>query len=216
NILYALNFNIIYDNKEIENDWYNFKALNFSKYHPSRDMQDTYYINSNYLLRTHTSSIQIRYMSNNKPPIRIITFGKVYRNESISKSTYNMFHQVEIFYVDSKEYLSIIYLKNIINYLLSNLFGKEYKYRYRISYFPFTNPSFEVDLYYNKKWVEILGCGMIHYKVLQNVNYNYKRYNGLAIGIGIERLAMIYYNIKDIREFFKNDIRFLKQFKSEL
>ncbi|WGH25053.1 MAG: phenylalanine--tRNA ligase subunit alpha [Candidatus Shikimatogenerans bostrichidophilus] len=216
NIFKKLNFNLIFYKREIEDDYHNFDYLNFSKYHPSRQMQDTYYINKKDLLRTHTSSIQIRYMKTHKPPIRIITFGKVYRNETISKSSYNMFHQIEILYVDKDEFLSIIYLKNLINYLIINLFGSKYKYRYRISYFPFTKPSFELDIYYNFKWVEIIGCGMVHYKILKNVNYNYLKYKGLAIGIGVERIAMIYYNIKDIREFFKNDIRFLKQFKYEL
>ncbi|WGH24871.1 MAG: phenylalanine--tRNA ligase subunit alpha [Candidatus Shikimatogenerans bostrichidophilus] len=216
NIFYKLNFNIIYDNKEIETDWYNFKALNFPKYHPSRDMQDTFYINNNNLLRTHTSSIQIRYMTKNKPPIRIITYGKVYRNESISKYSFNMFHQIELLYVDKNKFLSIIYLKEIIKFFINIFLGDKYKIRFRISYFPFTNPSFEVDLYYNKKWLEIIGCGMVNQKVFKNVNYNYKLYRGLAIGIGLERLAMIYYKIKDIRLFFNNDIRTLKQFKSEL
>ncbi|WGH25233.1 MAG: phenylalanine--tRNA ligase subunit alpha [Candidatus Shikimatogenerans bostrichidophilus] len=216
NILLKLNFTIVSNDKEIEDDWHNFQALNFSKYHPSRKMQDTFYINKKLLLRTHTSSIQIRYMKKKKPPIRIITFGKVYRNESISKYSYNMFHQIEILYVDKKKYISIINLKYIINYLITNIFGKKYKYRYRISYFPFTKPSFEIDLYYNKKWIEIIGCGIVNIKVLKNVNLNYKKFTGLAIGIGIERLAMIFYNIKDIRDFFKNDIRFLNQFKSEL
>ncbi|WGH24687.1 MAG: phenylalanine--tRNA ligase subunit alpha [Candidatus Shikimatogenerans bostrichidophilus] len=215
-IFNKLNFNIIYDNKEIETDWYNFKALNFPKYHPSRDMQDTYYINKKYLLRTHTSSIQIRYMIKNKPPIRIITYGKVYRNESISKYTYNMFHQIELLYVDKNKYLSIIYLKVLIKYFINIFFGNNYKIRFRTSYFPFTNPSFEVDLYYNNKWLEIIGCGMVNEKILKNVKYNYIKYRGIAIGMGIERLAMIYYNIKDIRIFFSNDIRTLKQFKSQL
>ncbi|MDH3004364.1 MAG: phenylalanine--tRNA ligase subunit alpha [Candidatus Shikimatogenerans sp. JK-2022] len=215
NIFNKLNFNIIYDNKEIEDDWHNFKALNFPIYHPSRNMQETYYINKKYLLRTHTSSIQIRYMKINKPPIRIITYGKVYRNEAISNKSNNMFHQIEILYVDKNKHISILLLKKIINNLIINILGNKYKYRYRISYFPFTKPSFEVDIYYNKKWIEIIGCGMVNYKVFKNVNYNYKKYTGLAIGIGIERLAMIIYNIKDIREFYKNDIRFLKQFRSE-
>ncbi|WGH25792.1 MAG: phenylalanine--tRNA ligase subunit alpha [Candidatus Shikimatogenerans bostrichidophilus] len=213
NILCFLKFDIIYG-REIEDDWHNFKALNFPKYHPSRDMQDTFYINKNILLRTHTSSVQIRYMEKNKPPIRIITFGKVYRNESISKSSYNMFHQIEVLYVDKN--VSIIDLKNLINYLIINIFGISIKYRYRISYFPFTKPSFEIDIYYNKKWIEIIGCGLVNKKVLNNVNLDSKNLSGFAFGIGVERIAMIIYKIKDIREFFKNDIRFIKQFKSEL
>lgn len=213
NLLYNLKFDIIYG-KEIEDDWHNFEALNFPKYHPSRDMQDTYFINKNYLLRTHTSSIQIRYMEKNKPPIRIITFGKVYRNESISKSSYNMFHQIEVLYVDKN--VSIIDLKKIINYLIINIFGETVKYRYRISYFPFTKPSFEVDLYYNNKWIEIIGCGLVNKKIFNNVKLDSKKISGFAFGIGVERIAMIIYNIKDIREFFKNDIRFIKQFQSEL
>ncbi|WOX79326.1 phenylalanine--tRNA ligase subunit alpha [Candidatus Shikimatogenerans bostrichidophilus] len=210
NLLLFLNFKFI-DNKEIEYDWYNFTALNFTKYHPSRNMQDTYYITKNILLRTHTSSIQIRYMKKNKPPIKVFTFGKVYRNESISNSSFNMFHQIELLYINKN--VSIIDLKNIILYLLKNLFYNKYKYRYRISYFPFTKPSFEIDLYYNKKWVEIMGCGLVNKKVLNNVNLNYNKYSGFALGLGIERIAMIIYKINDIREFFKNDIRFIKQFK---
>ncbi|WOX79201.1 phenylalanine--tRNA ligase subunit alpha [Candidatus Shikimatogenerans bostrichidophilus] len=209
-LLINLNFKFI-DNKEIEEDWYNFTSLNFTKYHPSRNMQDTFFINNNILLRTHTSSIQIRYMKNNKPPIKVFTFGKVYRNESISYSSFNMFHQIELLYINKN--VSIIDLKNIILYLLKNLFYNKYKYRYRISYFPFTKPSFEIDLYYNKKWVEIIGCGLVNKKVLNNVNINYNKYSGFALGLGIERIAMIFYNINDIREFFKNDIRFIKQFK---
>ncbi|WOX79438.1 phenylalanine--tRNA ligase subunit alpha [Candidatus Shikimatogenerans bostrichidophilus] len=210
NLLIYLNFKFI-DNKEIENDWYNFTALNFTKYHPSINMQDTFFIKKNILLRTHTSSIQIRYMIKNKPPIKVFTYGKVYRNESISKSSFNMFHQIELLYININ--VSIIDLKNIILYLLKNLFYNKYKYRYRISYFPFTKPSFEIDLYYNKKWVEIIGCGLVNKKVLNNVNINYNKYSGFALGLGIERIAMIYYNINDIRELFKNDIRFIKQFK---
>ncbi|MDH3004451.1 MAG: phenylalanine--tRNA ligase subunit alpha, partial [Candidatus Shikimatogenerans sp. JK-2022] len=162
-----------------------------------------------------TSSIQIRYMLKKKPPIKIINFGKVYRNEAISNKSNNMFHQIEILYVDKIKNISILLLKNIINYLIINLLGKKFKYRYRISYFPFTKPSFEVDIYHNKIWTEIIGCGIVNNKVFKNVNYNYKKYSGLAIGIGIDRLAMIIYNIKDIRSFYKNDIRFLKQFISE-
>ncbi|WGH28212.1 MAG: phenylalanine--tRNA ligase subunit alpha [Candidatus Shikimatogenerans bostrichidophilus] len=212
-ILYNLNFKYV-NSKEIENDWNNFTALNFSKYHPSRKMQDTFYINKNYLLRTHTSSIQIRYMKINKPPIKFFTFGKVYRNESITKSSFNMFHQIEIVYVNKN--ISIIDLKNIIFFIIKNIFFLKYKYRYRISYFPFTKPSFEIDIFYNNKWIEIIGCGLINKTIFKNVNINYNKYSGLAIGIGIERIAMIIYNINDIREFFKNNLNFIKQFKSEL
>ncbi|WGH27174.1 MAG: phenylalanine--tRNA ligase subunit alpha [Candidatus Shikimatogenerans bostrichidophilus] len=213
NILYNLNFKYI-NSKEIEDDWNNFTALNFPKYHPSRKMQDTFFINKNYLLRTHTSSIQIRYMNKKKPPIKIFTFGKVYRNESITKTSFNMFHQIELVYVYKK--ISILDLKKIIIFLIKNLFFIKYKIRYRTSYFPFTKPSFEVDIFYNKKWVEIIGCGLINKKILKNVNINYNKYSGLALGIGIERIAMIIYDIKDIRELFKNNINFIKQFKSVL
>ncbi|WGH26147.1 MAG: phenylalanine--tRNA ligase subunit alpha [Candidatus Shikimatogenerans bostrichidophilus] len=212
NILFYLNFKLV-NNKEIENDWNNFTALNFTKYHPSREMQDTFFINKNFLLRTHTSSIQIRYMSKNKPPIKIFTFGKVFRNETINKSSFNMFHQIEILYVYKN--VSIIDLKNIILFLIKNLFNNKIKYRYRISYFPFTNPSFEVDIFYNKKWIEIIGCGLVNKKIFKNVKINYMKYSGFAIGIGIERIAMIIYNIKDIRLFFNNNIDFIKQFKFE-
>ncbi|BDT61635.1 MAG: phenylalanine--tRNA ligase alpha subunit [Flavobacteriales endosymbiont of Rhyzopertha dominica] len=213
NLLNNLNFNYIESN-EIVDDWNNFTALNFPKYHPSRDMQDTYFINNKYLLRTHTTSIQIKYMINKKPPIKIFTIGKVYRNETITNKSFNMFHQVEIFYVYKN--VNIINLKNIIEYLINNLFNNKYKYRYRFSYFPFTNPSFEVDIYYNKKWIEIIGCGLINKIILKNVNINYNKYSGFALGIGIERIAMIIYKIKDIRELFKNDIRIIKQFKNNI
>ncbi|WGH27690.1 MAG: phenylalanine--tRNA ligase subunit alpha [Candidatus Shikimatogenerans bostrichidophilus] len=211
NILNNLNFKLI-NTKEIEDDWHNFTALNFPKYHPSRNMQDTFFIKKKkLLLRTHTTSIQIRYMKKKKPPIKIFTFGRVYRNESISKSSFNMFNQIEVLYVYKN--VSIIDLKNLINIILKNLFKNKYKYRYRFSYFPFTNPSFEIDILYNKKWIEIIGCGLINKKIFNNININYKKYSGFALGIGIERIAMIFYQIKDIREFFKNDIRFIKQFK---
>ncbi|MDH3004810.1 MAG: phenylalanine--tRNA ligase subunit alpha [Candidatus Shikimatogenerans sp. JK-2022] len=155
NILYNLNFKLIYDGKEIEDDWHNFEALNFPKYHPSREMQDTYYIKKKLLLRTHTSATQIRYMEKNKPPIKIFTFGKVYRNETVSKKSSNMFHQVELLYVNKN--VTFLKLKQIIEYLILNIFNKKLKYRYRLSYFPFTKPSFEIDLFYKKKWIEIGG-----------------------------------------------------------
>ncbi|WGH25512.1 MAG: phenylalanine--tRNA ligase subunit alpha [Candidatus Shikimatogenerans bostrichidophilus] len=205
-----INFKFINFDKNIINDWYNFESLNFPKYHPSRDMQDTFYINKKYLLKTHTTSIQIKYIKKHKIPIKIITSGKVFRNESISKKSFFMFNQIEILYVN--KYVSIIDLKDIIKFFIINMFKKKIKYRFRISYFPFTKPSFEVDILYKNKWIEILGCGIINKKIFKNAKLS-KKIKGLAIGIGIERIAMIIYNIKDIRTFYINDIRFLKQFK---
>lgn len=211
---------------EIEDDWHNFTALNFSKDHPSRDMQDTFFIKGfkDNILRTHTSSVQIRYMKIYKPPIRIISFGKVYRREKISSRSHCMFHQIEGFYIN--KCVSFLDLKEIIQYFIKFFFG-DYKLRLRPSYFPFTEPSLEIDIYWGLKnekdykitkgsgWVEIMGCGMIHPNVLKNVNIDTKIYSGFAFGIGIERIAMLLYKIEDIRFFYENDIRFLKQFKYE-
>ncbi|MGX7590519.1 phenylalanine--tRNA ligase subunit alpha [Candidatus Karelsulcia muelleri] len=202
---------------EIEDDWHNFTALNFPFSHPARDMHDTFFIKkSKKILRTHTSSIQIRFLENNIPPIRIISPGRVYRNEKISSSSHCVFHQIEGLYISKN--VSFKDLKKTINYFIKNLFSKNTIYRFRPSYFPFTEPSAEVDILDNtsaeqKKWIEILGCGMVHPKVLRNVNINPEIYSGFAFGVGIERMTLIKYNIPDIRIFFDNDIRFLKQFK---
>ncbi|WP_185864687.1 phenylalanine--tRNA ligase subunit alpha [Blattabacterium cuenoti] len=205
------------DGPEIEDDWHNFTALNMPIDHPSRDMQDTFFIykNPDILLRTHTSSVQIRYMKKHKPPFRVLSIGKVYRNETVSSHSNFMFHQAEVFYIDKK--VSFSDLKQSIIYMINSLFGKKAKIRFRPSYFPFTEPSAEVDIYNvkNGEWLEIIGCGMIDPNVLNNVDIDSEIYSGFAFGIGIERLALMIYNIKDIRIYFNNDVRFLEQFKSE-
>ncbi|WP_185857554.1 phenylalanine--tRNA ligase subunit alpha [Blattabacterium cuenoti] len=202
------------DGPEIEDDWHNFTALNIPIFHPSRDMQDTFFLckNPDILLRTHTSSVQIRYMKKHSPPFRVLSIGKVYRNETISSRSNFMFHQAEGFYIDRK--VSFSDLKQTIYYLINSLFG-EAKIRFRPSYFPFTEPSAEVDIYCDSGWIEIMGCGMIDPQVLKNVNIDSELYSGFAFGLGIERLSLIIYQMKDIRIYFDNDIRFLKQFKSE-
>ncbi|WP_212113182.1 phenylalanine--tRNA ligase subunit alpha [Candidatus Shikimatogenerans silvanidophilus] len=217
-----IGFNFI-SGQEIEDDWHNFTALNFEKDHPSRDMQDTFFFkkNNSFLLRTHTSSVQIRYMKKNTPPIRIISSGKVYRNETISAKSNCMFHQIEGLCVDKK--ISFLDLKKNIEYFIKNLFGNK-KIRIRPSYFPFTEPSLEIDVLLGKKkknhikmtkgtgWLEIMGCGMVDPNVLKNVNIDPNIYSGYAFGLGIERIAILYYEIDDIRMFLENDLRFLKQF----
>ncbi|WP_185877582.1 phenylalanine--tRNA ligase subunit alpha [Blattabacterium cuenoti] len=212
-ILSQIGFNYI-NSPEIEDDWHNFTALNIPIWHPSRDMQDTFFLcnNSNFLLRTHTTSIQIRYMKKHKPPSRIFSIGKVYRNETVSSHSNFMFHQMEAFYID--KYVSFSNLKKTINYIILSIFGKSI-IRFRPSYFPFTEPSAEVDVYYNNNWMEIMGCGIIDPIVLKNVDIDPEFYSGFAFGLGIERLALMIYKIKDIRTYFDNDIRFLNQFKGE-
>ncbi|WP_185855726.1 phenylalanine--tRNA ligase subunit alpha [Blattabacterium cuenoti] len=202
------------DGLEIEDDWHNFTALNIPVSHPSRDIQDTFFLckDKSILLRTHTSSVQIRYMKNHIPPFRVLSIGKVYRNETISSRSNFMFHQAEGFYIDKK--VSFSDLKQTVHYLIHSLFGKV-KIRFRPSYFPFTVPSAEIDILYNNDWLEIMGCGMIDPIVLKNVDINSEIYTGFAFGVGIERLALMIYNLKDIRIYFENDIRFLKQFTSE-
>tara|TARA_B100000427_G_scaffold112600_1_gene93308 strand:- start:978 stop:1988 length:1011 start_codon:yes stop_codon:yes gene_type:complete len=213
------------DGPEVEDDWHNFTALNLPKNHPARDMQDTFFIQTNpdILLRTHTSSVQVRYMENNSPPINIISPGRVYRNEAISARSHCLFHQVEGIVVD--ENISFADLKQMILYFTKAMFGKS-KLRFRPSFFPFTEPSAEVDIYWGLEseidyrltkgtgWLEIMGCGMVDPKVLENCNIDPEKYSGYAFGLGIERIAMLIYEIPDIRLFFENDIRFLQQFKS--
>jgi len=213
------------DGPEIEDDWHNFTALNLPEYHPARDMQDTFFIETNpdVLLRTHTSSVQIRYMEQNEPPIRILSPGRVFRNEAVSSRSHCIFHQIEGLYID--ENVSFSDLKQTIQFFTTELFGKS-KIRMRPSYFPFTEPSAEVDVYWGLNsetdyritkgtgWLEIMGCGMVDPAVLKNVNIDPDKYSGYAFGMGIERIVMLLYQMSDIRMFFENDIRTLEQFKS--
>jgi len=210
---------------EIEDDWHNFTALNLPAHHPARDMQDTFFIEQDpdILLRTHTSSVQVRYMEENKPPIRTISPGRVFRNEDISARAHCIFHQVEGLYIDTD--VSFADLKQTLLYFTKEMFGKS-KIRLRPSYFPFTEPSAEVDIYWGLEtetdyritkgtgWLEIMGCGMVDPNVLKNANIDPTKYSGYAFGMGIERIAMLLYQIPDIRMFYENDKRFLEQFKS--
>ena len=213
------------DGPEIEDDWHNFTALNLPEYHPARDMQDTFFIETNpdVLLRTHTSSVQIRYMEQNEPPIRILSPGRVFRNEAVSSRSHCIFHQIEGLYID--ENVSFADLKQTIQFFTTELFGKS-KIRMRPSYFPFTEPSAEVDVYWGLNsetdyritkgtgWLEIMGCGMVDPAVLKNVNIDPDKYSGYAFGMGIERIVMLLYQMSDIRMFFENDIRTLEQYKN--
>ena len=217
----------ISEGPEIEDDWHNFTALNLPPYHPARDMQDTFFIQTNpdILLRTHTSSVQVRHMESNKPPIRTISPGRVFRNEAISSRAHCIFHQIEGLYI-AKD-VSFADLKQTLKYFTESLFGNS-NIRLRPSYFPFTEPSAEVDIYWGLEteidyritkgtgWLEIMGCGMVDPNVLENCGINPKDYSGFAFGMGIERIAMLLYQISDIRLFFENDVRFLKQFKATL
>ena len=196
---------------EIENQFYNFDALNIPQNHPARSEQDTFYINPELLLRTQTSSVQIRTMLNTKPPLRIISHGKVYRNDYDQTHT-PMFHQLEGLMIDKN--VSFAQLKGVIHEFLNHFFEKKVETRFRPSYFPFTEPSAEVDIKTEDgKWLEVLGCGIVHPNVLKQVNIDSDQYSGFAFGLGLERLAMLRYEVKDLRLFFENDIRFLKQFK---
>ena len=223
-IFSRIGFNVS-EGPEIEDDWHNFTALNLPEYHPARDMQDTFFIQTNpdILLRTHTSSVQVRYMENNKPPIRTISPGRVYRNEAISARSHCFFHQVEGLYIDKN--VSFADLKQTLQYFTTELFGKS-KIRLRPSYFPFTEPSAEVDVYWGLEtetdykmtkgtgWLEIMGCGMVDPNVLENCGIDSKEYSGFAFGMGIDRIALLLHQISDIRLLSENDIRFLEQFKS--
>ncbi|MCX6315268.1 MAG: phenylalanine--tRNA ligase subunit alpha [Sphingobacteriales bacterium] len=209
---------------ELEDDWHNFTALNLPENHPARDMQDTFYISQNpdWLLRTHTSSVQVREMEKGKLPIRIICPGRVYRNETISARAHCFFHQVEGLYI--AENVSFADLKQTLYFFVQEMFGKDVKVRFRPSYFPFTEPSAEMDISclicggegcsVCKKtgWVEILGCGMVHPNVLDNCGIDSNKYTGFAFGMGVERITMLKYQIKDLRLFSENDLRFLNQF----
>ena len=228
-IFHRLGFSVE-DGPEIEDDWHNFTALNIHENHPARDMQDTFYINhpasggTDWLLRTHTSNVQIREMEKGKLPIRIICPGRVYRNETISARAHCFFHQVEGLYID--EHVSFADLKQTLYFFVQELFGKDVKVRFRPSYFPFTEPSAEMDISClicggegcrvckHTGWVEILGCGMVHPKVLENCKIDSNKYTGFAFGMGIERIAMLLYQINDLRLFSENDVRFLRQFTS--
>ena len=217
----------ISEGPEIEDDWHNFTALNLPPYHPARDMQDTFFIQTDpdILLRTHTSSVQVRHMESNKPPIRTISPGRVFRNEAISSRAHCIFHQIEGLYI-AKD-VSFSDLKQTLKYFTESLFGNS-NIRLRPSYFPFTEPSAEVDIFWGLEteidhritkgtgWLEIMGCGMVDPNVLENCRINPEEYSGFAFGMGIERIAMLLYQISDIRLFFENDVRFLRQFKATL
>ncbi len=222
-IFAAIGFTVS-DGPEIEDDWHNFSALNFPPEHPARDMQDTFFVEKDpdVALRTHTSSIQVRVMENNKPPIRTVSPGRVYRNEAISARAHCFFHQVEGMYIDKN--VSFADLKQTLLYFAKEMFGSDTKIRLRPSYFPFTEPSAEMDISCTfckgsgcnickySGWVEILGCGMIDPAVLDNCKIDSTSYSGFAFGMGIERITMLVYSINDLRIFSENDIRFLKQF----
>ena len=217
----------IAEGPEIEDDWHNFTALNLPEYHPARDMQDTFFIQTrpDILLHTHTSSVEVRSMEQNQPPIRIIAPGRVYRNEDISARSHCLFHQIEGLYIDTN--VSFADLKQTLLYFTKEMFGKS-KIRLRPSYFPFTEPSAEMDIYWGLNneidyritkgtgWLEIMGCGMTDPNVLKNCNIDPEKYSGFAFGIGLERVAMLLYQIGDIRAFYENDVRFLEQFKSSI
>lgn len=226
NIFGRIGFSVA-EGPEIEDDWHVFEALNFPPEHPARDMQDTFFITQNpdILLRTHTSSVQIRTMEQQKPPIRAIFPGRVFRNEAISARAHCIFHQVEGLYIDKD--VSFADLRQTLLYFAKEMFGQDTRIRLRPSYFPFTEPSAEMDISCtlcggkgcnickHTGWVEILGCGMVDPAVLSNCKIDPHEYTGFAFGMGIERIAMLKYQINDIRLFFENDIRFIKQFKAE-
>ena len=221
-IFSKIGFSIAYG-PEVDTDFFNFEALNIPKHHPARDMQDTFYLEDGNVLRTHTSNSQIHFMLENEPPVRIIAPGRVYRNEDVSVRSYCLFHQIEGLYVDQGVTFSD--LKSVLNYFARELFGNNVKTRFRPSYFPFTEPSAEMDVYWGLNsdsdrritkgtgWLEILGCGMVDPEVFKNVKYDSNKFSGYAFGVGIERIAMLLYGIEDIREFYKGDIRFTGQFK---
>jgi len=224
-IFSKIGFNVS-EGPEVEDDWHNFTALNMQEEHPARDMQDTFFIEKNpdWLLRTHTSSVQVRVMEGAELPIRTITPGRVYRNEAISARAHCFFHQVEGVYIDKK--VSFADLRQTIEYFAKEMFGESAKIRLRPSYFPFTEPSAEVDVSCSlcstkgcnvckyTGWLEILGCGMIDPNVLKNAGIDPEEYSGFAFGMGIERMAMLKYEVKDLRMWSENDVRFLDQFKS--
>jgi phenylalanyl-tRNA synthetase alpha chain len=211
-----------FEGPELESDYYNFEALNFASDHPARDMQDTFFISKDFLLRTHTSPVQVRVMKNYKPPIRAIMPGRVYRNEAVNARSYCMFHQVEGLVIDTD--ITFAELKGTLVFFAKQFYGNDLKYRFRASFFPFTEPSAEMDITCyicggkgckickHTGWLEILGCGMVDPNVFVNCGIDPEIYTGYAFGMGIERTAMLKYNVQDIRLFFENDFRFLKQF----
>lgn len=223
-IFSKLGFSLAYG-PEIEDDWHNFSGLNFPENHPARDMQDTFFIDTDIALRTHTSSVQVRLMENQEPPIRAIMPGRVYRNEAISARAHCFFHQVEGIYID--EEVSFADLKQTLYHFVTELFGKDFNIRFRPSYFPFTEVSAEMDISCTlckgkgcnvckyTGWVEILGCGMIDPNVLESNGIDAEKYSGFAFGMGIERITMLKYDVKDLRLFSVNDVRFLQQFEGE-
>jgi phenylalanyl-tRNA synthetase alpha chain len=216
----------VYEGPEIEDDWHVFSALNFPEEHPARDMQDTFFIEKkpDILLRTHTSSVQVRSMENEKLPIRVICPGRVFRNEAISARAHCIFHQIEGLYIDKD--VSFADLKQTLLYFAKEMFGSETKIRLRPSYFPFTEPSAEMDVSCKlcggkgcsvckyTGWLEVLGCGMVDPNVLELNGIDSKIYSGFAFGMGLERIAMLKYQVRDLRLYFENDVRFLKQFKN--
>ncbi len=218
-IFYSLGFDLS-EGPEVEDDWHNFSALNFAEDHPARDMQDTFFT-GDYVLRTHTSSVQIREMENGKPPFRLIMPGRVYRNEAVSSRSNCFFHQIEGLYID--EGVSFADLKQTLYYFVQQFFGEGTKVRFRASYFPFTEPSAEMDIWAGTEteenrrltkgtgWLEVLGCGMVHPNVLKNCGIDPEKYSGFAFGMGIDRIALLKYGITDIRDMFHNDVRMLEQ-----
>jgi phenylalanyl-tRNA synthetase alpha chain len=222
-IFERIGFNLS-EGPEVEDDWHNFSALNFPENHPARDMQDTFFVAGDMLLRTHTSSVQVRVMENEKPPIRTLSPGRVYRNEPISARAHCVFHQIEGLFIDEK--VSFADLKQTLYYFVQEMFGKETQIRFRPSFFPFTEPSAEIDISClickgqgcnickHTGWVEIGGAGMVDPDVLKNCNIDPEKYSGFAFGMGIERITMLKYQIKDLRLFTENDIRFLRQFEA--
>jgi phenylalanyl-tRNA synthetase alpha chain len=202
------------DGPEIEDDWHNFEALNFPPHHPARAMHDTFYFGDGRLLRTHTSGVQVRYMGEHAPPLRMIAAGKVYRSDS-DQTHSPMFHQVEGLLVD--EHSTLADLKGTLTEFVRAFFERDFEMRFRPSYFPFVEPGAEVDIAWQQpdgstRWLEVLGCGMVHPNVLRNCGIDPERYTGFAFGMGVERFAMLRYGVNDLRAFFENDVRFLKQF----
>ena len=210
-IFAEIGFNIAYG-PEIDDDYHNFTALNVPEHHPARDMQDTFFIDNDIVLRTHTSNVQIHLMEEEEPPLRFIVPGRVYRNEAISYKSYCLFHQVEGLFVDKN--VSFAQLKGCLEYFAKKMFGTDRKMRWRPSYFPFTEPSAEVDIWDEQRnqWMEILGCGMVDPEVFKSVGYDTNIWKGYAFGMGVERIAMLKHDIDDIRLFYNGDVRFLRQF----
>jgi len=210
-IFSSIGFQIAYG-PEVDDEYHNFSALNIPEHHPSRDMQDTFFIDPETILRSHTSNVQVHLMENEDPPIRYIVPGRVYRNEAISYKSYCLFHQVEGIYINKR--VSFAELKGCLEYFIKRMFGDKKQMRFRPSFFPFTEPSAEVDIWDDERsqWMEVLGCGMVDPAVLENVGYDSKKWHGYAFGIGVERMAMLKYKINDIRLFYNGDLRFLRQF----